>query len=318
MAFTIEKILNDAHNLSMRLKEHDVTADSLIARTQTLHRQVEAMKQYQDNLNELNEIARHRPRANLILSLAQENSQIRELQQENKELRESLEEHQTALELIMSKYREQITKLLKADQLEREYIAKKCDRSQEMQEKLDKIYEMAAVMWKAVKIDDEYVDHDQETIAQLKKENASMRELLQISTSCTQALVQPLEEKTTQTEEEELFGFPNHQMEDFEGSDLGSPDGYRSLSCSVIARSLDDSGISTINSTSHESTALPTVETVAASCSSTAQDDAEQAELSAVLQQLDEIADDFEGGGCTKDVPGEPGSVSQPSPSSES
>lgn len=60
----------------------------------------------------------------------QENSQIRELQQENKELRESLEEHQTALELIMSKYREQITKLLKADQLEREYIAKKCDRSE--------------------------------------------------------------------------------------------------------------------------------------------------------------------------------------------
>lgn len=45
MAFTIEKILNDAHNLSMRLKEHDITADSLIARTQTLHRQVEAMKQ---------------------------------------------------------------------------------------------------------------------------------------------------------------------------------------------------------------------------------------------------------------------------------
>jgi len=61
---------------------------------------------------------------------SQENSQIRELQQENKELRESLEEHQTALELIMSKYREQMTKLLKADQLEREYIAKNCDRSQ--------------------------------------------------------------------------------------------------------------------------------------------------------------------------------------------
>lgn len=185
-----------------------------------------------------------------------------------------------------------------------------------MQEKLDKIYEMAAVMWKAVKIDDQYVDHDQETIAQLQKENASMRELLQISTSCTHALVQPLEEKTTQTDEEELFGFQNHQMEDLESSDLGSPDGYRSLSCSMIARSLDDSGISTINSTSQESTALPVVETVAVSISdTTVQDDAE---LSAVLQQLDEISDDFEGEGCTKGTPGEPGIVCQPSPTSES
>ena len=40
--------------------------------------------QYQEDLNELNEIARHRPRSALIMNLAQENSQIRELQQENK------------------------------------------------------------------------------------------------------------------------------------------------------------------------------------------------------------------------------------------
>ena len=68
--------------------------------------------QYQDDLNELNELARHRPRANLVLSIAQENNQIRELQQENRELRAALDEHQTALELIMSKYREQVVKLL--------------------------------------------------------------------------------------------------------------------------------------------------------------------------------------------------------------
>ena len=37
--------------------------------------------QYQEDLNELNEIARHRPRANLIMGLVQENTQIRELQQ---------------------------------------------------------------------------------------------------------------------------------------------------------------------------------------------------------------------------------------------
>lgn len=44
MALAVEKILSDALNLSVRLKEHDITADSLIARTQSLQRQVEAMK----------------------------------------------------------------------------------------------------------------------------------------------------------------------------------------------------------------------------------------------------------------------------------
>ena len=75
--------------------------------------------QYQEDLNELNEIAKHRPRANLIMGLVQENTQIRELQQENKELRLALEEHQSALELIMSKYREQVIKLVMVSKLDR-------------------------------------------------------------------------------------------------------------------------------------------------------------------------------------------------------
>ena len=75
--------------------------------------------QYQEDLNELNEIARHRPRSSLIMNLAQENTQIRELQAENRDLRLALEEHQNALELIMSKYREQIVKLMLANKLDR-------------------------------------------------------------------------------------------------------------------------------------------------------------------------------------------------------
>ena len=42
--------------------------------------------------------------------IQQENRHIRSLQQENKELRATLEEHQAALELIMSKYREHISR----------------------------------------------------------------------------------------------------------------------------------------------------------------------------------------------------------------
>jgi hypothetical protein len=64
--------------------------------------------------------------------LKQENSKIRELQQENQELRQSLDEHQSALELIMSKYREQVSKLVKANNIERSLLQQSMDQSQVM------------------------------------------------------------------------------------------------------------------------------------------------------------------------------------------
>lgn len=54
-----------------------------------------------------------------MLGIAQENRQIRELQQENRELQATLEEHQSALELIMQKYREHTVKLLQSNRLEK-------------------------------------------------------------------------------------------------------------------------------------------------------------------------------------------------------
>ena len=67
-------------------------------------------------------MARHRPRSSLIINLLQENTQIRELQQENKELRLALEEHQSALEMIMRKYRQQVFKLVLASKLDKEAL----------------------------------------------------------------------------------------------------------------------------------------------------------------------------------------------------
>ncbi|XP_064634904.1 FGFR1 oncogene partner 2 homolog [Lineus longissimus] len=185
MTCSIENILNDAKMLVNRLRDHDSEADSLICQTQTLNKRVEAMKQYQEDLNELNEMARHKPRANLVLGIAQENRQIRELQQENKELRMSLEEHQSALELIMSKYREQIFKLLMANKLDMSILNK--DQSEvgqkEVLPKIDKICEMAAVMQQAVAIDDKAVTEEQEKITRLMLENKGLRELLEITNS---------------------------------------------------------------------------------------------------------------------------------------
>ena len=85
--------------------------------------------QYQDDITELNEIAKHRPRSHLVIGIAQENRQIRELQQENRELRLALEEHQSALELIMKKYREQVNTLIETNKLEK---AIACSKDQSM------------------------------------------------------------------------------------------------------------------------------------------------------------------------------------------
>ena len=45
MALSIEKLLGDAQILVARLRDHDSTADILIAHTETLHKRLDAMKQ---------------------------------------------------------------------------------------------------------------------------------------------------------------------------------------------------------------------------------------------------------------------------------
>ncbi len=64
--------------------------------------------QYREDVTKLNEIAKHRPRSTLILGSHLENQRIQDLESENRELHLSLTEHQSALELIMNKYREQV------------------------------------------------------------------------------------------------------------------------------------------------------------------------------------------------------------------
>ena len=57
----------------------------------------------------LNEVAKHRPRSTLILGSQLENQRIRDLENENRELHLALADHQSTLELIMNKYREQVS-----------------------------------------------------------------------------------------------------------------------------------------------------------------------------------------------------------------
>ncbi|XP_068611329.1 FGFR1 oncogene partner 2 homolog isoform X2 [Brachionichthys hirsutus] len=181
MNCTLEKVLADAKSLVERLRNHDNAAEMLIEQTTSLNKRVEAMKQ--EEIDSLNQVARHRPRSSLVLGIQQENRQIRELQLENKELRSSLEEHQSALELIMTKYREQVFRLLMASKRDDPTIVTqlKEQHTTEMQAHIDKINEMASVMRKAIEVDEGRTCQDEERIKQLELENRGLRELLGIS-----------------------------------------------------------------------------------------------------------------------------------------
>merc|ERR1711990_904130 len=159
--------------------DHDQSADHLISRAQEVLKEVDAMRQYQEDVENLNEVAHNRPRAQLVLGIQQENRHIRTLQQENKELRAALEEHQNALELIMSKYRQHVTRLVNAPHPDFTNINQL--KIQALAERTEKVCEMAAVMKEAVRVDEAACNQQQETVVRLITENKGLRELLDIS-----------------------------------------------------------------------------------------------------------------------------------------
>ncbi|GFX81950.1 FGFR1 oncogene partner 2 homolog [Trichonephila clavipes] len=181
MSVSVNQILNDAKRLVSRLREHDSTADAVISQTQTLYKNVEAMKEYNEEVNERNVTNQIRNRPMLMFNVQQENKHIRDLLQENRELKDMLEEQQSAMELIMRKYRQQATQLINTTSTVKDnsYV----NSTQELQKLADNICEIADVMKQSVKLDDVSYINEQEKLTELITENRGLRELLDISQS---------------------------------------------------------------------------------------------------------------------------------------
>lgn len=133
-------------------------------------------------MSALNGVAHQKPRSTLIMTLQRESKQLRHLENENRELKCALEDHHFALELIMSKYRQQITQLIKVEKAEKEFLNMDKNGSKELLQKhADKICEMAAVMNKAAEIDEINMQKERELLFQLKAENEGLREMLRLA-----------------------------------------------------------------------------------------------------------------------------------------
>jgi hypothetical protein len=128
---------------------------------------------------ELNSAAHQRPHLDLIANIQQENRQLRALESENKELKTALEEHQNTLELIMSKYRQQVSRLLEAGYAKSISVFPLED-SARLVHQAEKINSMMAVMRVAAQTDDEFACKEAELFSRLTTENHGLKELLDI------------------------------------------------------------------------------------------------------------------------------------------
>lgn len=156
-------------------------ADDLIAATMNVQSRLKIMKQFRDLADHLDKVARHRPRLQIIQYLAKESQKIKDMEEENAELRQSLEEHQTTLEIIMSKYREQMDKLNSTVEMEAAYHKGEGDFPKKLQAKDEKIKEMAAVMLVAADNWEEEPEEEQRRralIETLRDRNRMLRGIL--------------------------------------------------------------------------------------------------------------------------------------------
>ncbi|KAF7274170.1 FGFR1 oncogene partner 2 homolog [Rhynchophorus ferrugineus] len=177
MSLTIQQIITDAKKLAGRLKERDSVANFLLAETHAINKKIDAMKQFQEEVDQLNEVAKQKPHSQLISNIQKENRHLREIQQENRELKSALEDYQYTLEHIMTKYREHTNKQIYKTRIDFKALQDK--RYQIIiQQQAEKIQEMAAIMEKAALLDENRDLKFEEILGQLQTENKGLREVL--------------------------------------------------------------------------------------------------------------------------------------------
>jgi len=178
---SVESLLKDAEKLVSRLKTHEKAADLLLGQSDGLHKTIKAKSAYMKEITALNEVAGHRPRSELVLGIQMENQQIRRLQAENRDLRMLIDEHQSAVDVIMTKYREQMALIVAAKNVNRNGDSRNANYlDNALRQKRGKIEELASVMSRAVVVDGAGDEKSAETVKRLARENELLREMLQI------------------------------------------------------------------------------------------------------------------------------------------
>ncbi|XP_034666019.1 FGFR1 oncogene partner 2 homolog [Drosophila subobscura] len=177
---SVGQMIMDAQRMASRVKDLDALGTALLEEAETNHRLVVSLREYQDDIETLNRISNNKTNADMVNRIQQQNINSSEILKENRELKICIEDYERAMELMMQKYREHtVTKVLDSKINFKELYNERL--WQVIRDQREKINEMAAVMQRAATVDDEVVQRELQTISQLRMENESLRELLQIS-----------------------------------------------------------------------------------------------------------------------------------------
>ncbi|VBB26819.1 unnamed protein product [Acanthocheilonema viteae] len=178
---SVGQLMADMRQLVINLQTRERATDSALAKSQIVNDKICGMKEYQEEVANMNDCWRMQGRKVLVAGLQHENRQILQLQQENRELRQALEDCENTLQLVMQKHRDVITKLAKqfVSPLRTSVAqdSKKCEAPVN-----EKIVNLSRLLNECLADGESVSNHDQELIARLATENACLRELLNIST----------------------------------------------------------------------------------------------------------------------------------------
>uniref|UniRef100_A0A915PMI7 Shugoshin C-terminal domain-containing protein n=1 Tax=Setaria digitata TaxID=48799 RepID=A0A915PMI7_9BILA len=178
---SISQLMADMRQLVINLQTRERATDSALAKSQIVSDKISGMKEYQEEVANMNDCWRMQGRKVLVAGLQHENRQILQLQQENRELRQALEDCESTLQLVMQKHRDVVTKFTKQFVLpirtSPAQSSKKCETSV-----TEKIVNLSRLLDECLADGESVSNHDQELIARLTTENACLRELLNIST----------------------------------------------------------------------------------------------------------------------------------------
>ncbi|VDN03001.1 unnamed protein product [Thelazia callipaeda] len=175
----IGQLMADMRQLVINLQTRERATDSALAKSQIINHKISGMKEYQEDVANMNECWRMQGRKVLVAGLRHENRQISLLQQENRELRQALEDCESTLHLLMQKHRDIVTKFAK--QLIAPVTALSTDNKVNETVVIETITNLSRLLDKCFVDGENIFSRDQELIARLTTENACLRELLNIS-----------------------------------------------------------------------------------------------------------------------------------------
>lgn len=180
-AMPARDMLNDLQNLEKRVGGNELFTEKISRSFSFLESKIEAMKQYRSNMDEMNSQANQRPKADLVKrsqTAIYENRKIRELVMENNDLKCALAEHQEAIEIIMSKYRTQMTAFMALSKEQKEVMPS--NNETVLQHYVEKMGHLIAVSEESIRRDETFDLENEKELSRLRYENRYLRECLKI------------------------------------------------------------------------------------------------------------------------------------------